>query len=153
MKPLKMDLSDLNPKLISWAGKIAKKIWPSLYNYFHAPEYHIIKKQLLERKAFPYDVWKSYDPDLDMENVIQILKILQMDDGWPNYYFLPDDPVFLILKFCIDDYGPEEVFWHIKTILKVEYEKNERNMIIEKKWTVGQFVKDIINKRVNVILS
>ena len=106
-------------------------------------EYNEIKFQLEQRPTFPIEAWSGYL--YPIADVRKLSKLSQEYSGWPNYHFIPEDPLKYILLMP-DPCEAIEFLMDLEEQFNVKYQEQE-TQIAYQNWTFGQFVKDVLNKK------
>jgi len=110
-----------------------------------------VEPQSLLRSHFPSAAWKEmpYLPD-DMESVA---RVIASEMQLPNWYFVPNDPLPLILTPKFDDLAAAAVLQGIRQHFELTITCNELNEISQgSNPTVGQFIKDVLARRNDICL-
>jgi len=127
-------------------GRWLKKLIPALA--YHGPPLsrRSVETQLRERAYFPSELWKEYGPPSD---VAAILDIIRKELHLPNHHFIPDDPVVLVMR---SGYDTDDVYALIELEEwgGVKFEDKEVERIRNEEWTLGQFVKEVFEKKGSV---
>ena len=89
---------------------------PLLLYYEESPQRRATKAQLQERPSFPSDLWRkrSIDPAL----AESVLVVLSREFEWPNHFFMPEDPIRLMLQEGMDDWPWDEFVWGVHEALR-----------------------------------
>ena len=88
-------------------------------------------------------MWNEYGPPSD---VAAILEIIRKELHLPNHHFIPDDPVVLVMR---SGYDTDDVYALIELEEwgGVKFEDPEVERIRNEEWTLGQFVKELLEKK------
>jgi hypothetical protein len=141
MMPLHVD-EDLEAKERGRLGHVMarwlKRQFPRLAYAGPPPGRRSVYEQLSTRARFPDEQWFEFGPQ---DAVLQILELIQRELAWPNHNFLPDDPLTLVMTgFDLDDVYALRA---LERQFGVSYSVGDVQCIINGKWTLGRFVRDV----------
>ncbi len=97
--------------------------------------------QLATRREFPKMLWAPYGSESD---IVSILRIIQEQLSWPNFFFIPDDPVLFVLVGY--DFDECYLMIELQRKLNVKYSMHELQTIIDERWPLGRFVSDVLER-------
>lgn len=100
-----------------------------------------IVNQLNQRTEFLECVWYDYNPDIVLFVCMTISDIMI----WPNWYFIPDDPLWLVL---FDNYPSNDDLHFIMDIEEKFNFKFPQGALMQEGLTLGQFI-NIVQKLQN----
>lgn len=99
--------------------------------------------QLSSRLCFPAELWAGIAP---LDDATRVLTILKEERGWPNHYFVPDDPLLLLLIPEHDTECMNWVFYMLNDKVGTHYTDDDIVKISTEEWTTGRFVRDAVSR-------
>jgi len=120
-----------------------KKLIPA-FAYHGVPVARLsVEAQLRQRARFPSELWNEHGPPSE---VAAILEIIRKELHLPNHHFIPDDPVVLLMR---SGYDLDDVYAliNLEEWGAVKFEDTEVERIRNEEWTLGQFVKEVFEKK------
>jgi len=143
MKPLSLGNTEQSddcpsPNIHPWLKRILPKV---LQPWKPTKQRISIEKQLESRSGFPFYDWVHCGMNVNF--VVPILKLVAQEMEWPNYFFLPNDPLSLVCVEGCNELGFSFVLaalkgeWHIhhtEKDIKCLLEINNPTMLDFVKW-------------------
>jgi hypothetical protein len=111
-----------------------------VYNYY-GYAYDIISRQMKQRDKGCQLLWKDVGVPTDLLEMV--IETIQKEMDWPNKYYIPDDPMSLLLLIRYDHLDMNAVYLELEEKMGIPFEDLDQACGM----TLGQFVHFCAGRR------